>query len=468
MARFAAARAGKASTVAPPDAFGRYRVIRHLGSGSFATVWLAHDDRLDTPVAVKVLAENWTHHLDVRHRFLEEARILRQADSAWLIRVHDIGTLPDDRPYFVMPFADQGSVADLIAQGPPALDEALRLLTEIGQGVTVLHRHGTIHRDIKPSNVLLQSSPVGQRVLVADLGFAKRIDGASGFTAAAGTPGYMSPEQSTSAGDIDVRADVYALGAVAYELITGRHPPRPPVRVPPGRLRPGVPAALDDLVMSALAVDRADRPPDAKAFTDRIRSIRMTPALRRGAPWWARGRPARRRAAAGTAALLALLLAATGAAGRPGTALVEVRDEPGGVHLAVPRAWAHEVRNGWSEPAAGGRPVVGPGLLVATDADAWTDPRAPVAGVFVAPLPEGADPAALAPAPACPGGRLERRALSGAGGDGLLWRWSGCPRSRSVTAAVLERGGAALYVEIRQPVPRPELADRVLGGVRPV
>ncbi|MFD0801144.1 serine/threonine-protein kinase, partial [Streptomonospora algeriensis] len=221
--------------MAQPDAFGRYRVIRHLGSGSFATVWLAHDDQLDTPVAVKVLAENWAHQLDIHHRFMAEARILRQADSAWLVRVHDIGTLSDERPYFVMPYADQGSVADLIAKGPLPLDEALRLLTEIGQGVTVLHRHGTIHRDIKPSNVLLQSSPVGQRVLVADLGFAKSIDGASGFTAAAGTPGYMSPEQHGPGGDLDVRADVYSLGAVAYELITGRRPPAPPVRVPPRR-----------------------------------------------------------------------------------------------------------------------------------------------------------------------------------------------------------------------------------------
>lgn len=156
--------------MAQPDSFGRYRVVRRLGSGSFATVWLAHDDLLDTPVAVKVLAENWAHQLDVQQRFLEEARILRHADSAWLVRVHDLDVLPDDRPFMVMTYADQGSVADLVSRGPLPLDQALRLLTEIGQGVTALHRHGIIHRDIKPSNVLLQSSPVGQKVLVATWG----------------------------------------------------------------------------------------------------------------------------------------------------------------------------------------------------------------------------------------------------------------------------------------------------------
>src|SRR5690606_40204992 len=122
-----------------------------------------------------------------------------------------------------------------------------------------------IHRDIKPSNVLLQSSPVGQKVLVADLGFAKSIDHASGFTAAAGTPGYMSPEQGSPGGDIDVRADVYALGAVAYELVTGRRPPGAPAKVPPRRLRPGLPRALHGLIMSALPAARAARPPGAEA-----------------------------------------------------------------------------------------------------------------------------------------------------------------------------------------------------------
>lgn len=272
-----------------PEAFGRYRVIRRLGSGSFATVWLAQDDLLNYPVAIKVLAENWAHQMDIQHRFLEEARILRQTDSTWLVAVHDVDVLPDGRPYMVMTYADQGSVSDLVNRGQLPLDEALRLLTEIGQGITVLHNHGTIHRDIKPSNVLLQSSPVGQRVLVADLGFAKSIDEASGFTAAAGTPGYMSPEQSIPGGDLDVRSDVYSLGAVAYELITGRPPSRPPVRIAPGRIRPGLPPALDDLILSALSWTGKAAP----------RTPKPSPTAS-GQSVWRRTCPARTRGGSGT------------------------------------------------------------------------------------------------------------------------------------------------------------------------
>ncbi|MBV2362871.1 serine/threonine-protein kinase [Streptomonospora nanhaiensis] len=452
--------------MAQPESFGRYRVIRHLGSGSFATVWLAHDDRLDTPVAVKVLAENWTHQLDVHHRFMEEARILRQADSAWLIRVHDIGTLPDDRPYFVMPYADQGSVADLIAKGPLPLDEALRLLTEIGQGVTVLHRHGTIHRDIKPSNVLLQSSPVGQRVLVADLGFAKSIDGASGFTAAAGTPGYMSPEQHGPGGDLDVRADVYSLGAVAYELITGRHPPPPPVRVPPRRLRPGIPRALDSLIMSALAEDRNSRPPDAKAFTDRIRAIRMSPELHADIPWWTRHRPLWRRAASLSAAALFLFAGTTAAAASPVVPLTEVRYAVGGLHLAVPEAWARQFHT--DRRAAGTEGTAASGVLVATDLDAWEERGTPVSGVFAALLPGGGRrlEALLGAAPCS--GRVHRRAFDDPDWSGELWRWPRCAGGGALTVAALTstRRDTTLYLEIRQPDDRPDVVNRMIAATQ--
>ncbi|MFC4560557.1 serine/threonine-protein kinase [Nocardiopsis mangrovi] len=456
--------------MAQPDSFGRYRVIRHLGSGSFATVWLAHDDRLDTPVAVKVLAENWTHQLDIHQRFLEEARILRQADSAWLVRVHDIGTLPDDRPYFVMPYADQGSVADLVARGRLPLDEALRLLTEIGQGVTVLHRHGTIHRDIKPSNVLLQSSPVGQRVLVADLGFAKSIDGASGFTAAAGTPGYMSPEQGSPAGDIDVRADVYSLGAVAYELLTGRRPPPPPIRVPPGRLRPGLPRELDALIMSALSADRAGRPSDAKEFTDRIRAIRMAPGSRRGS-WSARLRSVGRRTAAVAAAAVMLVFAATAGAGAPGLDFTDVRAEAGDLRVAVPDSWARQFHSGRpTEVGEGGREV-GEGLLVATDVDAWDDRDGAVSGVFAALLPRGWESegpdglGALAGTVPC-ASRVERRPFADRRWRGEVWHWPDCAGAHSVAVLRSVAGGRTLFLDIRQPDHRPDVVNRIIAGTR--
>lgn len=99
------------------ERIGRYRLERRLGAGAFGTVWLAHDDELQAPVAVKVLADNWSHRLDVRERFLAEARMLRRAGSDRVVQVHDIGELPDGRPYFVMEYADGGTLADLLAAG---------------------------------------------------------------------------------------------------------------------------------------------------------------------------------------------------------------------------------------------------------------------------------------------------------------------------------------------------------------
>ncbi|GAA2037439.1 serine/threonine-protein kinase [Nocardiopsis rhodophaea] len=454
--------------MAQPDMFGRYRVIRHLGSGAFATVWLAHDDRLDTPVAIKVLAENWARRMDVHQRFMEEARILRQTDSNWLVRVHDLDVLPDERPYMVMTYADQGSVADLVANGPLPLDEALRLLTEIGQGVTVLHRHGTIHRDIKPSNVLLLSSPVGQRVLVADLGFAKSIDRASGFTAAAGTPGYMSPEQSVPGGDIDVRADVYSLGAVAYELITGRPPPSPPVRTPPGRIRPGLPPALDELIMAALSPDRTNRPPDAQAFTDRVRAIRMTPGLPTSVPWWMRHRPKWVRTAAAVLTA-AVLMTTTGAAALPGLRFIDVRDLSGRFVVAVPHAWAHQAHgNGWEPRELGMLGGKQPGVLVSTDIGRWRDAGAPSYGVFAGLLPRSAERPGLdelIDSVPCPG-KPVRRTVDTERWTGEIREWDECAPRFGAAVLHAREGQESIYVEVRQPDQRPGIVDRVIDGTR--
>ncbi|MFV2196035.1 serine/threonine-protein kinase [Nocardiopsis sp. LOL_012] len=449
-----------------PEAFGRYRVIRRLGSGSFATVWLAQDDLLNYPVAIKVLAENWAHQMDIQHRFLEEARILRQTDSTWLVAVHDVDVLPDGRPYMVMTYADQGSVADLVQRGQLPLDEALRLLTEIGQGITVLHNHGTIHRDIKPSNVLLQSSPVGQRVLVADLGFAKSIDEASGFTAAAGTPGYMSPEQSIPGGDLDVRSDVYSLGAVAYELITGRPPSRPPVRTAPGRIRPGLPPALDELILSALSVDRESRPADAKTFTDRVRAIRMAPDLPRAEQWWRRYRMPWHRVGALVASCALVLAGTTAAAGHPGAELTTVHSRTHGLRLGVPSAWTEEIHTDLEALVAGDGGRVAAGLLVATDADAWRSTDRSAYGVYAAVLQEPLSPERLADAAPCSGAPNER-GFGDARWRGTVWEWPECGVGAFTSASVRAPDtDTSVYLEIRQPDYRPGLVNEIIGALR--
>ncbi|MGO1973769.1 MAG: serine/threonine-protein kinase [Propionibacteriaceae bacterium] len=207
------------------DTIGRYRLDARLGSGSFATVWQGYDPELHVPVAIKVLAEHWRENLEVRERFLTEARLLRKVRDQRIVRVHDIGTTGNDQPYFVMDHADAGTVADLIKQESLAVPAALHLGAEIARAVQVLHEHGVAHRDIKPANLLLTSQVgrAGLSVVVADLGMAKTLSEASGFTLTAGTPAYMAPEQAQGRG-FDHRADVYAVAAVTYAMLAG-HPP---------------------------------------------------------------------------------------------------------------------------------------------------------------------------------------------------------------------------------------------------
>jgi serine/threonine protein kinase len=253
--------------------------VERLGVGGFASVWLYRDDELQSDVAVKALADNWAQRLDIRDRFLEEARILRRADSDYVVRVYDLGEA-EGTPYFVMSYADQGTVANLIERkGRLALDRTLSIVTQAGAGLSVLHAQGTIHRDVKPANLLLRTDGPGTRVMVADLGVAKAMMHASGLTHVVGTPAYMAPEQATGGG-VDARADVYALAAVSYHLLTGRlahsgtvaelaHLEPPP---PPSELA-DVPPALDDVVLRGLAPDRDGRWPDVRSFVNAFQAM---------------------------------------------------------------------------------------------------------------------------------------------------------------------------------------------------
>src|SRR5688500_11357570 len=140
-----------------PSRIGRYVVRRRIGSGGCATVWLAYDEQLDSPVAVKVLAENWTEDHHVRARFLEEGRFLRRVESPYVVSVYDAGELDDGRPYLVMSYADQGTLADRLEVDGLTTGQAMEVLSQVGQGLQALHDHGVLHRDMKPANVLFRS-----------------------------------------------------------------------------------------------------------------------------------------------------------------------------------------------------------------------------------------------------------------------------------------------------------------------
>jgi serine/threonine protein kinase len=266
--------------VSLPTRLGRLERVDRLGSGGFATVWLYHDTELDSDVAVKALAENWSQRLDVRERFLEEARILRRADSDHIVRVYDIGEA-DGTPYFVMTYADLGSLSRELEPGLPLpVPRVVDLVSQAGAGLAVLHQHGVVHRDIKPHNLLLRSGgSAGDKLLVADLGVAKAMLHASGLTQVVGTPAYMAPEQATG-GTFDARADVHALAAVAYQMLTGRlardgsiaelaHATLPTA---PSRLNPALPADVDEVLLRSLDPAPAARYSSIEAFADAFRS----------------------------------------------------------------------------------------------------------------------------------------------------------------------------------------------------
>ncbi|MER5547753.1 serine/threonine-protein kinase [Streptomyces sp. NPDC002589] len=442
------------------ERIGRYRLERPLGTGAFATVWLAHDDELQAPVAVKVLAENWAHRLDIRDRFLSEARLLRRAGSNRVVQVYDIGELPDGRPYFVMEYADGGTLADLLAGGPLPVGQALALTAEAARAAAALHEAGIVHRDIKPTNVLLHTAPDGtRRVLLADLGLAKSLAQASVLTLAAGSAGYQPPEQAEPGEGIDERADVYSLGAVGYELVTGSVPGPPGRVVPPGRLRPDLGEDVAGALLRALEPDRARRWPGAQAFAHELdRLAAAAPAPRHAR----RLDGVRGRLNTVTLSLAALLAAAAAAAGvtvllhRGGSPdEVRVTDSTGRVAVKVPAAFGHELRDsGWDPGALGLAKGHEPGLVVADDLSRWADLGAGVDGVFVG-VSEHGDVTARVNALAHSGCRFSgSRSFTDADWHGLVRAWSGCPDGGSVTESALAPAkGAAqpqVYVQVRE------------------
>jgi eukaryotic-like serine/threonine-protein kinase len=254
---------------------GRYERVRPLGHGAMATVDLMHDVELDRPVAVKRLAENLARDEDLRRRFVREARLAARLSHPNVIRVFDVGE-DGGRPFIAMEYVEGETLAELLVRRgrlPPA--EVAKLGVQVCSALAAAHAAGLVHRDVKPQNLILGRDGV---LRLGDFGIAVGRDGTQLTLAGTvlGTAGYLAPEQARGE-QVTGAADIYAVGAVLYELLTG-DPARSAGSLselgaadgfrPPdlaGRL-PGAPAALVAAVTACLSVRPEDRPRSAAAL----------------------------------------------------------------------------------------------------------------------------------------------------------------------------------------------------------
>jgi serine/threonine protein kinase len=291
---------------------GPYRVVRVLGAGGMGVVYQAQQSCPRRTVAVKMLLAGL--HGPHRHRFRQEMAVIARLQHPNIVQIHEVGE-HEERPYFTMEFADVGNLAQKLADRPLPAREAAQLVETLARAIQYAHEQGFVHRDLKPSNILLMRDGLAK---ISDFGLAKSLAAEEEATreyrtesgAILGTPGYMAPEQAS--GDaVGPAADVYALGVILYEALTGRPPfkavtvleilelVRSQEPVPPGRLQPGLPRDLETICLKCLHKAPARRYPSAGDLAEdlgrflRGEPIRARPVSRRERVWkWARRKPA--------------------------------------------------------------------------------------------------------------------------------------------------------------------------------
>ncbi len=204
-----------------PEKVGRYQIIEQLGHGGMATVYRAHDPRFNREVAIKILPRDLTLTPQFRTRFDREAQTIASLEHPAIVPVHDYGE-EDGQPYLVMRLMQGGSLADRLREGPLPIREVSKILDRIGSALDRAHEAGVIHRDLKPGNILFDQ--YGDAYL-ADFGIARMANSSATLTGSGliGTPAYMSPEQIEGK-VVDGRTDIYALGIIVFEMLTGERP----------------------------------------------------------------------------------------------------------------------------------------------------------------------------------------------------------------------------------------------------
>ena len=280
-----------------PDKVGRYKIKSELGRSGMATVYRAFDPISNREVAIKILPRQMMDNLVTRARFKREIKLIASLEHPSIVPVYDVGGEDNHQPYFVMRYMSGGSLSDMIKKGRFSLRDAALVIERLAAALDHAHSQGVIHRDIKPDNVLFDAS---NNPYISDFGVAKFTESLVSSTnqEVIGTPAYISPEQALGE-DVDHRADIYGLGAMLYEMLTGERPfgkdtviglalqhvndPVPNIL----NLRPDLPGEVDVIIKTAMAKNRENRYSTAlelahelnKAAYDGEPTIQKIPAL---------------------------------------------------------------------------------------------------------------------------------------------------------------------------------------------
>lgn len=270
------------------QSIGRYHILEQLGEGGMATVYKAYDNRLERNVALKVLRTDQFIPAQLQmvlQRFEREAKSLAKLSHPNIVNILDYGE-HEGTPYLVMEYLPGGTLKQKLGHAIP-WHEVIRTLIPVARGLAYAHQHNVIHRDVKPANILLKEGGIP---ILTDFGIAKLLEGADGHTLTGsgvgiGTPEYMAPEQGIGASAIDARADIYSLGIVFYEMVTGRKPyvadtpmavvlkqmtdplPRPTDFVP------DLPEGVEHILFKALAKQPEDRYADINAMIEAMEKV---------------------------------------------------------------------------------------------------------------------------------------------------------------------------------------------------